>query len=72
MNLNDFKKRIEKLKPLDGRGEKIKIFKNKKSFFLIDEAYNSSPHTLKHAIINANKFLKSTVFLAQKGNSNSI
>ncbi len=58
LNFNDFKKRIENLKPLDGRGEKIKIFKNKKSFFLIDETYNSSPRTLKNAIINANKFLK--------------
>ena len=57
-NFNDFRKRIENLKPLQGRGEKIKIFKNKKSFFLIDESYNSSPHTLKHSIINANKILK--------------
>ena len=57
-NLTYFKKRIEELKPLNGRGEKIKILKNKKSFFLIDETYNSSPHTLKHAIINAYKFLK--------------
>ena len=52
------RKEIENLKPLNGRGEKIKIFKNKKSFFLIDETYNSSPHTLKHSIINANKTLK--------------
>tara|TARA_B100001564_G_scaffold350931_1_gene356059 strand:- start:1474 stop:2853 length:1380 start_codon:yes stop_codon:yes gene_type:complete len=57
-NFNDFKKRIENLRPLKGRGEKIKIFKNKKSFFLIDESYNSSPYTLKHSIFNANKTLK--------------
>ena len=55
----DFKKRIENLKPLDGRGKKIKIFKGKKKFFLIDETYNSSPHTLEHAILNANRILKS-------------
>ncbi len=35
-NFVDFKKSIENLKPLNGRGEKIKIFKNKKKFFLID------------------------------------
>ena len=57
-NFNDFRKEIENLKPLQGRGEKIKIFKNKKSFFLIDESYNSSPHTLKHSIINAKNILK--------------
>ena len=57
-NFNDFRKEIENLKPLQGRGEKIKIFKNKKSFFLIDESYNSSPHTLKQSIINAKKILK--------------
>ena len=57
-NFNDFRKEIENLKPLQGRGEKIKIFKNKKSFFLIDESYNSSPHTLKNSIINANNILK--------------
>ena len=58
-NFNDFRKKIENLKPLKGRGEKIKIFKNKKKIiFLIDESYNSSPHTLKHSIINANKILK--------------
>ena len=57
-NFNDFRKRIENLKPLQGRGEKNKIFKNKKSFFLIDESYNSSPYTLKHSIVNANKILK--------------
>ena len=54
----DFKKRIENLKPLDGRGKKIKIFKSKKKFFLIDETYNSSPHSLEHAILNANRILK--------------
>ena len=58
LNSNDFKNRIENLKPLNGRGEKLKIFKNKKNFFLIDETYNSSPNTLKHSIINANKTLK--------------
>ena len=57
-NFSDFKNRLENLKPLNGRGEKIKIFKNKKTFFLIDETYNSSPHTLKHSIINANKILE--------------
>ena len=57
-NFNDFRKEIENLKPLQGRGEKIKIFKNKKSFFLIDESYNSNPHTLKHSIINAKNILK--------------
>ena len=57
-NFSDFKNRLENLKPLNGRGEKIKIFKNKKTFFLIDETYNSSPHTLKHSIINANKTLE--------------
>ena len=57
-NFVDFKKSIESLKPLYGRGEKIKIFKNKKKFFLIDETYNSSPHTLKYAILNANQILK--------------
>jgi len=58
-NFNNSKKTIENLKPLDGRGEKIKILKKEKSFFLIDESYNSSPHTLKHAIMNANKILES-------------
>ena len=57
-DFNYFKKTIESLKPLEGRGEKIKISKNNRSFFLIDETYNSSPHTLQHAIENANKILK--------------
>ena len=46
-NFINFKKRIENLNPLEGRGQKIKILKNSKKFFLIDETYNSSPHTLK-------------------------
>ena len=35
--------------------EKKKNFKNNKTFFLIDETYNSNPHSLEHAILNANK-----------------
>ena len=57
-NFINFKKRIENLNPLEGRGQKIKILKNSKKFFLIDETYNSSPHTLKNAILSANRMLK--------------
>ena len=57
-NFNDFRKSIENLKPLKGRGEKKRIFKHNKTFFLIDESYNSSPYTLKNSIVNANKILK--------------
>jgi len=50
-----FKDYLEKLKPLKGRGESTKIHFKKKTFFLIDESYNSSPQSLEKAIINASK-----------------
>ena len=43
------------LKPLKGRGESTKIYFRKKTFFLLDESYNSSPQSLEKAIINASK-----------------
>ena len=45
-----------KLKPIEGRGKKIQITYEKKSFTLIDESYNSSPESLAKAIENLKNF----------------
>ena len=55
LNLKKFSQNLEKLKPLSGRGEIIKIKKRSKNFFIIDESYNSSPTALVSAIENLNQ-----------------
>ena len=46
---------MEKLKPLSGRGQIKKVKKDSKSFYLIDESYNSSPNALISSIENLTK-----------------
>ena len=52
LTLSDFKKFVEKLEPLQGRGEKILLNIKEKKILLIDESYNSSPNSLEDALIN--------------------
>ena len=58
LKTQDFLKFIGKLKPLQGRGQLLKITLKKKSFTLIDESYNSSPQSLKSAIFNSKELVK--------------
>ena len=55
LNLKNFCQNLEKLKPLSGRGEIVKIQKGSKNIILIDESYNSSPVALISAIENLNQ-----------------
>ena len=55
LNLKNFCQNLEKLKPLSGRGEIVKIKKGSKNIILIDESYNSSPVALISAIENLNQ-----------------
>ena len=55
LKLKNFCQNLEKLKPLSGRGEIVKIKKGSKNIILIDESYNSSPVALISAIENLNQ-----------------
>ena len=55
VNLKKLSQNLEKLKPLSGRGEIVKIKKGSKNIYLIDESYNSSPSALITAIENLNQ-----------------
>ena len=55
VNLKKLSLNLEKLKPLSGRGEIVKIKKGSKNIYLIDESYNSSPSALITAIENLNQ-----------------
>ena len=55
LNVKKNYKKLENLRPLQGRGEILQIKKRSKKFFLIDESYNSNPNSLKMAIQDLNK-----------------
>ena len=55
LDLTKFSLQLEKLKPLSGRGQIKKVKKDSKSFYLIDESYNSSPNALISSIENLTK-----------------
>ena len=48
--------KINKLKPIDGRGRYFKLKIHKKNLILVDESYNSSPESLVRAIENLSSF----------------
>ena len=47
---------LEKLKPIEGRGELLKLRTSDKVFSLIDESYNSNPESLSQAIRNLKNY----------------
>ena len=58
LKIKNLKKRIEQLKPIEGRGKLHSIKVNNKKIILIDESYNSSPDSLKKSIENLTYFKK--------------
>jgi UDP-N-acetylmuramyl pentapeptide synthase len=58
LKVKSLKKKIEQLKPIEGRGKLHSIKVNNKKIILIDESYNSSPDSLKKSIENLRYFKK--------------
>ena len=58
LKIKYLKKKIEQLKPIEGRGKLHSIKVNNKKIVLIDESYNSSPDSLKKSIENLKYFKK--------------
>ena len=56
LKVKNLKQKIEKLKPIEGRGKLYSIKVNNKKIMLIDESYNSSPDSLKKSIENLKYF----------------
>ena len=53
LNLENTLRTISKIKPLQGRGEKITInFKNNRKTFIIDDSYNANPASMNAALFN--------------------
>ncbi len=50
LKINNYKKNIEKLIPIKGRGATYKLKIKGKKISLIDESYNSNPDSLENAI----------------------
>ena len=58
LKIKNLKKKIEQLRPIEGRGKLHSIKVNNKKIILIDESYNSSPDSLKKSIENLKYFKK--------------
>jgi UDP-N-acetylmuramyl pentapeptide synthase len=58
LRITNLKKKIEQLRPIEGRGKLHLIKVNNKKIILIDESYNSSPDSLKKSIENLKYFKK--------------
>ena len=53
LDISNGMKAISGIKPLPGRGERIKLnFKNKSRSFIIDDSYNANPMSMKAALEN--------------------
>ena len=53
LDISNGMKTISEIKPLPGRGERIKLnFKNKNPSFIIDDSYNANPVSMKAALVS--------------------